>query len=138
MCLEDVDILFLNRKLHTKLASIKEIYKSYSKEFLKDGNGRIFVTTRTLILIARLYHCYTLAELCKLNHHDISSNVAEPLLSFVQCDQWVAATTTTDTDSVVEHTLVLHLSPLSADDLDIITSVPSPSSLMETIKQEAP
>jgi hypothetical protein len=92
MCLDDIDTIYLKHQLHTKVKQIQGIYRSRTKEFMKEtSTGRLFVTTRTLILIARLFNCYGLAELCKLTHHEILGNVAEPLFDLIQCDTWYAS-----------------------------------------------
>lgn len=93
MCLEDIDYIFLNQQLYSKSKMIKQIYLSRPKDFMKESStGRLFVMTRTMIPIARLFNCYSLAELCKLSSHEILGNVAEPIFNLIRCDHWHATT----------------------------------------------
>ncbi|KAL9538341.1 hypothetical protein MBANPS3_011009 [Mucor bainieri] len=88
-CLDEINTVYCHNNLTKKAAAIHRIYKAAPNDFIKHKQtGHIFVMTRTLPHIARLFNCYALAELCKLSVDEILARVAEPLLNLIQCDQW--------------------------------------------------
>ncbi|GAN08284.1 hypothetical protein MAM1_0197c07793 [Mucor ambiguus] len=88
-CLDEINTIYCHNNLTKKASAIHRIYKAAPNDFIKHKQtGHIFVMTRTMPHIARLFNCYALAELCKLSIDEILARVAEPLLNLIQCDQW--------------------------------------------------
>lgn len=89
-CIQDINYLFLNGKLTTKANLIKQIFLNSIDGFIKysSSDNKILIMTRTLIIIARLFNMYCLAELCKLSIEEILGNVSEPILNHIQCENW--------------------------------------------------
>ncbi|KAK4521199.1 uncharacterized protein ATC70_013144 [Mucor velutinosus] len=88
-CLDEINTIYCHNNLTKKASAIHRIYKAAPNDFIKHKQtGHIFVMTRTMPHIARLFNCYALAELCKLSTDEILARVAEPLLNLIQCDQW--------------------------------------------------
>lgn len=88
-CLDEINTIYCHDNLTKKAPAIHRIYKAAPNDFIKNKRtGHIFVMTRTMPHIARLFNCFALAELCKLSINEILARVAEPLLNLIQCDQW--------------------------------------------------
>ncbi|CEP12300.1 hypothetical protein [Parasitella parasitica] len=88
-CLDEVNTVYCKNNLTRKALEIHRIFKAAPNDFIKNKTtGHIFVMTRTMLQIARMFNCYALAELCKLSIDEILGRVAEPLLNNIQCDQW--------------------------------------------------
>ncbi|KAI8638124.1 hypothetical protein BD408DRAFT_447067 [Parasitella parasitica] len=88
-CLDEINTVYCKNSLTKKALEIHRIFKAAPNDFIKNKTtGHIFVMTRTVLQIARLFNCYALAELCKLTIDEILGRVAEPLLNIIQCDQW--------------------------------------------------
>jgi hypothetical protein len=88
-CYQDIRTLF---STNINLVQMQQIFKSNSNDFIKNKHtGRIFIMTRTVILMARLWGSYCLAELCKLTLNEILAQVADPLLNAIQYDNWQSA-----------------------------------------------
>lgn len=88
-CLDEINAVYCQNSLTKKASAIQHIFKAAPNDFIKNKKtGQIFVMTRTMPHIARLFNLYGLAELCKLSMDEILGRVAEPLLNIIQCDQW--------------------------------------------------
>lgn len=93
-CLDEINTIYCKNNLTKKASEIHQIFKAAPNDFIKNKKtGQIFVMTRTVPHIARLFNCYGLAELCKLSIDEILGRVAEPLLNNIQYDQWQHALT---------------------------------------------
>lgn len=88
-CIQDMNYLFFNEKLTTRSDLIKQTFLHHQNDFIKNKKQQIFINTKTLIIIARYFNMYCLAELCKLSIDEILGNVAEPILNFISCENWI-------------------------------------------------
>ncbi|OBZ86872.1 hypothetical protein A0J61_05076 [Choanephora cucurbitarum] len=83
---EEINHLFLKDQWATKANLICRLFKAHSIDFMKaTKTGQIYVMKNTMMLIARLFNAYCLAELCKLTSEEIMvGHIIEPLLNAIQ------------------------------------------------------
>ncbi|KAI8328602.1 hypothetical protein EDC96DRAFT_612481 [Choanephora cucurbitarum] len=83
---EEINHLFLKNQWATKANLICRLFKAHSIDFMKaTKTGQIYVMKNTMMLIARLFNAYCLAELCKLTSEEIMvGHIIEPLLNAIQ------------------------------------------------------
>ncbi|KAI8373299.1 hypothetical protein BD560DRAFT_489216 [Blakeslea trispora] len=87
---EEINHVFLKDKWATKANLISRLFKQHPVDFMKaTKTGQVYVMKHTMMLIARLFNAYCLAELCKLTTEEIMvGHIVEPLLNAIQAACW--------------------------------------------------